>query len=950
MCTGRARDGDRDFEQSTEVLAVSSAGMLVRRDLWERLGGFDRALPMLREDLDFGWRVNRAGRVVLCVPSARIRHARAVARDLRGVDAHPAGLGPSPRAVDRGHGLRTFLVNCSTVSFLLGVPRLTVLCLLRALGFAMQRRLTESRAELGAIGYLLGGRAGLRAARALRAVTAGPGSVRGLFTSRFTRLRNTVRGAVSTLVRRRVAADAALGRLPSDYDPAALWLAPEPPARKPLGPDALPAGAQGRPRHAGLRRPATAIAVPLAGPDGPLPSPRPRPSPVPRDGSGPEPAPDLVLVQVDRGRVLRQILLSPPLLLVLGLVALAVAVNFGRLGTSLAGGRLLPVGDLGQTWAEYLASWHGVAGGTAAPAPPALAVLGVLGTVFAAFGGPPAVVAVVLLADLPLAGLSAYVATRRAPVRRWVRALLAVGYALLPPATAAVAQGRLDVVVVHVLLPIVASGVMALLVRDRSGAGGSAWLSTAAGTAFGLAVLGAFSPLVHLVLVVVALAGFVLVPGNGTRRGAALFVLVLMPLALLLPWPAVVIQHPGVVLHGVGGNLAEQAVSVFDLVSLHAGGPGGWPVIGIGVVVAVLAGVLLRPQRGVLPGVAFASIGVLAVVLVRLVPAVPLGAESPQAAWAGAPLLVVGWGLVLVLLSVCHTGTAGVRVAAPRRLVRPAAAFGVVVLAALAVNAVVPGRQGPLRDDGGMRLASTLVRELAVTRRALLVLSADGQPARQTTARAPRFGDDDLAPGPAVGSRLAAADRDLRSDDSARVRAAVADVAAAGVLFVVLPDQAAGERFRDRAGDLAAEAPATSDGRPVFRVQLAAGTATLLSPELTRQAVTGGRPPTELGAGGIVAVDAAPPSLAVRVSDGPEGRLFVVAAEDEPGWQATVDGRPAAVVRAWGHLVAVVVPTRAADVRVEQPTALRSVLLLTQGAAVLFVLLTSIPGRRPEPA
>jgi uncharacterized membrane protein YfhO len=82
------------------------------------------------------------------------------------------------------------------------------------------------------------------------------------------------------------------------------------------------------------------------------------------------------------------------------------------------------------------------------------------------------------------------------------------------------------------------------------------------------------------------------------------------------------------------------------------------------------------------------------------------------------------------------------------------------------------------------------------------------------------------------------------------------------------------------------------------------------------------------------------------VSDGPSGRLLVIAAEEEPGWQATVDGRAVPVVRAWGHLVGVSVPTRAADVRVAQPTALRSVLLLTQAAMVLFVLLTAIPSRR----
>ena len=48
-------DGDRD------VLAVSSAGMLVRRDVWEQAAGFDPGMTLFREDVDFCWRVHAAG-------------------------------------------------------------------------------------------------------------------------------------------------------------------------------------------------------------------------------------------------------------------------------------------------------------------------------------------------------------------------------------------------------------------------------------------------------------------------------------------------------------------------------------------------------------------------------------------------------------------------------------------------------------------------------------------------------------------------------------------------------------------------------------------------------------------------------------------------------------------------------------------------------------------------
>jgi GT2 family glycosyltransferase len=933
--------------QSTEVLAVSSAGMLVRRELWHELSGFDAALP-LGEDVDFGWRVNAAGSVVLCVPAARVRHVRAVSTGARRDDT-----GYGARAV----GVRTFLVNCATPSFLLGVPRLVLLCLLRALGFAALRRLDDARAELAAVRYVLGGAAGLRAARAQRRATRTSG-VRGLYTSRLTRLRNALRAGVAHLVRRRVEADVAIGRLADDaavvvparsepapglpVGPRALPAGAAAPARRRTAglrrsgttvavPIDMPAGAPARRRAAGLRRPGTTVAVPVdVSDERPTPSPRPRPSPVPR--GQPLPSRDLVFVQVSRARLARQILLAPPVLLVVALTAVALLANAGRLGLDLSGGRLLPVGDLAGTWSEYLATWHPVAGGTAAPAPPALAVVGGLGAVL---GGTKAAVAVLLLGNLPLAGLAAYVATRRLPVLRWTRALVAAGYALLPPATAAVAQGRLDVAVVHILLPLVTAGVMALL--GRTGTESTAWLSTAAGTAFGLAVLGAFSPLTHVLLLVFALAGFVLVParGGGRRRGVALFVLVLLPVGLLLPWPAVLIGHPEVLAHGVGGGGAQTA-SVLELVGLHPGGPGAWPVVGIGVVLAALVAILSRPSADVLAGLGLALCGLLAVVFVVAVPMSPLTGGPATTGWTGAPLLVLGWGLLLALLTTARPGL-------PDGRARVTAAVGLLGLAALAASTLIAGGAGPLGERRPL-LAATLDAELADTGRSVLVLPSDGEPARAAAGRAPRFGDDDLAPvNAAAGIRTLATD--LTATDPKRARAAVARAAAAGVLFVVLPDDATADRLRRGARDLVADTRATTDGRPVMRLQPAAGQVTLLSPKLARAAVTGGGPPTELDAGGIVPVEAGPPVVSVQVSDGSAGRLLVLAAEAESGWRATINGRPAPITTAWGHLVSVAVPARASSVVVEQSTALRAVLLLTQAAIVLFTALTAMPTR-----
>src|SRR5204862_543475 len=64
-------------------LAVNTAGMLVRRDAVEALGGFDPHLPLYGNDIDFGWRAARAGLRTIIVPSAVVFHAEAAHRGVR---------------------------------------------------------------------------------------------------------------------------------------------------------------------------------------------------------------------------------------------------------------------------------------------------------------------------------------------------------------------------------------------------------------------------------------------------------------------------------------------------------------------------------------------------------------------------------------------------------------------------------------------------------------------------------------------------------------------------------------------------------------------------------------------------------------------------------------------------------------------------------------------------
>ncbi|WP_461189527.1 glycosyltransferase family 2 protein [Arthrobacter sp. Z4-13] len=62
------------YDGRSDTFAVNSAGMLVRRDVWEQLGGFDPALPGSGDDVDFCWRNRLAGHRVVVVPTARMFH------------------------------------------------------------------------------------------------------------------------------------------------------------------------------------------------------------------------------------------------------------------------------------------------------------------------------------------------------------------------------------------------------------------------------------------------------------------------------------------------------------------------------------------------------------------------------------------------------------------------------------------------------------------------------------------------------------------------------------------------------------------------------------------------------------------------------------------------------------------------------------------------------------
>ncbi|HET8605119.1 MAG TPA: glycosyltransferase [Marmoricola sp.] len=133
-------------DEVTEVLAVNTAGMLVRRTVLEGLGLDDR-LPLFGNDIDFGWRAARAGHRILVVPDAVMFHVEAAHRGRRtGV------LAARPHRDERAAAVYTLLVDGRGATLPLRAVRLLLGGLLRALGLLVVRAPGEARDELLGLG------------------------------------------------------------------------------------------------------------------------------------------------------------------------------------------------------------------------------------------------------------------------------------------------------------------------------------------------------------------------------------------------------------------------------------------------------------------------------------------------------------------------------------------------------------------------------------------------------------------------------------------------------------------------------------------------------------------------------------------------------------------------------------------------------------------------------
>jgi GT2 family glycosyltransferase len=202
-------------DENREVLSVSTAGALIRRDVFEELGGFDTNLELFRDDVDFGWRVHAAGHSVLVVTSAVGFHAQAASSERRAIDIAGAPL-HRPLLLDRRNAAYVLLANSSWWKLPLLALQLLGGSLIRSIAYLFAKLPGYAADEILAIATLLIHPGELLDARKVRKgqrlVTSG--IVARFIPSRWTQIRSGINHFVEN-IRIRIFPDANIEALPA---------------------------------------------------------------------------------------------------------------------------------------------------------------------------------------------------------------------------------------------------------------------------------------------------------------------------------------------------------------------------------------------------------------------------------------------------------------------------------------------------------------------------------------------------------------------------------------------------------------------------------------------------------------------------------------------------------------------------------------------------------------
>jgi GT2 family glycosyltransferase len=130
--------GQRDVDRRT--LYVSTAGMMVRREVFDGLGRFDRRFHLFRDDLDLCWRAWIAGHDVEVLPVAVGEHKAAATNYHRLGQTRVIG----PRYFAERNTLAALLKNYGPLRLATVVPLYFLVGIAKILGFLLTRRFSDA--------------------------------------------------------------------------------------------------------------------------------------------------------------------------------------------------------------------------------------------------------------------------------------------------------------------------------------------------------------------------------------------------------------------------------------------------------------------------------------------------------------------------------------------------------------------------------------------------------------------------------------------------------------------------------------------------------------------------------------------------------------------------------------------------------------------------------------
>ncbi|MGW2835056.1 glycosyltransferase [Streptomyces sp. NPDC001286] len=841
------------------VLSVSTAGMLIRRDVFERLGGFDKRLPLMRDDVDLCWRATAAGLRVLIAPEAVVRHAEAASRERRTVDCVGRSAA-SPHMVDKAGAVYTLFVNSRTAALPWVLLRVVLGTLLRTLAYLVGKVPGQAVDEIrGLLGTLLRPERIIAGRRRRGAPQIDKGELRALFPPPGATVRATV--------------EQVAGNFFSDSDADA---------------------ASGAGRHGGAVE---------SGPGGD----------------------DADFLEIEQFARLKRIARKPgPMLFLVLLFVSLVACRALLGGGALAGGALLPApADASELWARYTDSWHAVGAGGTPSAPPYLAIVATLASVL--FGSTGLAVTVLMVCSVPLAGFTAYFASRPLVESRLLRAWAAVVYAFLPAATGALAGGRIGTAVLAVLLPLIArAGIAASGTTNASGARGS-WRATWA-YALLLTITTAFTPIVWPIALILGIAVLVLRRADITAYGLRFLAQLGSPLLVLAPWSLTLL--PFGFFKQAGLDYGPSAASALDLLGMSPGGPGTVDgLMLIGVVLAALAA-LMRSERQSAIRTAWA------VALVGLVFAV----LSNRSTWAGPATLVYG----IALLAAAALGADGARARVAEQSFgwrQPVAAL--IAFASLAGPLLVAsgwmirGADGPVERRDPTQVPAFVAEESGTSDQArTLVLDSDSAARVGYTlvrGSGARLGDAEAAAADGENSALDKVVANLVAGSGADQSDQLGKFA---VRYVLVHKGAPREVTRVLDATPGLSRLSQQDGSALWRVDQEVARATIV---------------TASGSGTPQPVAAGPVDIHTTVPAGADGRVLRLADTASEGWTATLDGRPLTrkTVDGWAQGFELPASGGRLDVTYDDPVT-HTAWLWAQGLLAVVLVVMALPGRRRD--